>query len=239
MIITKNLIWSHLCRTGGSAIEYSIEYLYNLIHSYGYSSDLLLCKSEEGEGKHATVKNFNKAKDLIEDQYLVLSIRRLPSWILSVSNYYKEISKEEQFNYAIKGKPMHYNNGVKNPRYADDLLKGYIANYNYSNIIFIRNEYIELDFSLLVDKIINDNNIGSSDKVEIWKKVISCLREEQSTKRSYDNNLLNWYSLSQIANMYLNNPEWESLEKLEYGDTFLDVINKKYQTIQDLIEGNY
>ncbi len=200
MIITSKLAWYHLPKTAGTTTE-------KLFRASGIP--LLWNDPQDSPVKHLPPYEHPRTLDLpLHECQHVVNFRRLPSWLLS--NYHHKIKKmrlDIPFDPVAKG--FFWRDRIGEWLPADWWLERFSVNENWS---ILRVEHIKQDFldCLTLNQPIN---CFSSLRVHFVPSM---------NQNSYKKNLSEWFSLSDLNQLYETNPRWATLEKHVYGRLLSD-----------------
>lgn len=212
MIITPHFVWTHMAKTGGSVVHKILELLNDpeiiLDPMTGEWSDY---KRHEPFWMRSQKIGF----DITHGKYKALTIRRLPSWILSMSEFKFatcgfEYERNDLINGLFKHEKRDMNNGILNDpgefeiSPADDALAFY--------------EPESIDIWWTQENLANDV-INTNTK---YYQIDEPLRNQMSLIRinenKYNRDLKEHFSNTELEQLYHNCPLWAQYEKKIYGD---------------------
>jgi len=220
MIIGKNFAWAHIPRTGGDIIRELFLLINQLLKGK-------LIKKIDGYSALQKHRTFTEAK-IKADQILILSIRRLPNFIMSwivmcAGKLHIEDEKCYQggvwpdFDYPL---PVPSKKQLLDPKESygpeffhehygqnfailpDYLLKKYMGNYFINR--WLRLEHLKYDFLEFIQTIELLNS-----------QQIKAIQEFQYTVKQpfeYDHDVKRFFSADEIKILYDNNPLWKKIE---------------------------
>ena len=206
MIIGKEFVWLHFPKCAGTKIEKIFETYFsdrNDLHldPVGLANDPTVGWHDSIEERERKDPNFK-----LGDRDVVVSVRRLPSWL--VSRYCFEVNRSPDLMHdassLLKGQFLEAN-GYLN--HADYYMSKYIPKEilegRKNNIIFLRTEFFEEDFKSIFSKYLNVSAIPDdvfSTRVNVSE---DCLPSDFIRQ-------LHSHDFSQIA------PYWSKIESMAY-----------------------
>jgi hypothetical protein len=203
MIISNDIIWLHLPKTGGTTLNS----VFRNIGKFEVDSD-----SEKDEYgiriKHDSIERRESMSSWkYSNQKKFITCRRLPDWILSDFFFKKDVLRiDSDFNLCKNGMVTYSIRHGGQIKFAD----WWIEYFNLKDVTSLRLEYLSEDVnSKIVPYISNLNHINIG------------VKENKSLR---DKKILNYFSLDDIKILYQNNPLWQTWEKLTYGNTYLEII---------------
>ena len=171
--------------------------------------DLLWRDSQSSSDKHLpTMEHPVCSKIDLSNKQHVVNIRRLPSWLLS--NYqHKRVRMGLNLQIDSVRQGLFWRDRDSRWLQADWWLERFGIDDSWS---FLRVERLKHDFiSILSDH----ESITLPSQFRL--RFVNCLNTT-----AYDRTLSNWFSASDLLEIYKNNPRWSSLEKSLYGDLLSD-----------------
>lgn len=205
MIISDKFIWMHVGKAAGTTTRGMFYYLKGSI-------DPSIEMNGPDFEKHDNISlrtseydpPFKYTKEELEALDKILNIRRLPSYILSRSEYRLKIKNTP---YTKDNMLKGFSEGGGHPgHHVDRVLKKYIENKEPD--YWLRCENINEDFIKCMS-----NYYDISDK---HKKRL--LPAKYNTNENYDKNINNIFSKSDIEEIYHNCPLWSYYEEKIYGN---------------------
>lgn len=205
MIIGRQFAWAHLPKTGGDATFELFQLFPDLV---------VFAHSRKEKEKH---NRFRAHEAKITGKLLVMNIRRLPAWMLSMSQH--------QTHYWLHPKHEHPSvestEQMSRSRAPDHQLRSFMGHGQFKIDVWFRTEYLVEDFISFVSRF-----------TEVTPE-----REDRAHKigrinqMSYAHELKRWFTKEQIADMYQSNPLWRSVEDEVYADPLGEVQSMAAKTL--------
>jgi hypothetical protein len=188
MVIGKSLVWGHLGKAGGNTTLRLFQLFPELVEYADSDSD---------PAKHA---RFTERPERVAGKARALNIRRLPSWVLAFS-----IHKSLHGSGPRQQRgPMDSPHQMAQSHEPDHHLGGFLRGGEISH--WLRVEYLKEDFRSFI-----------SQYAEVTKNRRLAIQQLASQNvGKYDRDLSHWFSDSQIALIYENNPVWAKIEQRVY-----------------------
>ena len=191
MVIGEGFAWAHLPKTGGDATLAMFRLFPELIE---------FADADDTNDKHAF---FHERADQIRGRVLVMNMRRLPSWVLSRAQHVSRRGLHPDYVPQPMGTPDE----LADSSFPDERLGLYTSRGRFHPDRWLRMESLADDF---IDFISDFRAIGADDSANV-----AALGPVNSAE--YDHEIRNWFSGEQIHRMYLNNPNWATVEQELYG----------------------
>jgi hypothetical protein len=190
MVIGARFVWGHLPKTGGDATLALFRCFPHLI---------LHADDRMTNDKHT---RFRDRENEITGKLLVLNIRRLPSWILSVAQHLARwgVSPDR------KRLPMPSADQMAESTQADNALKSFTDNGRLHIGRWLRMEHLYGDF----EEFISDFDEVSEEKRTQIRAIATI------NGMTYDHAIDHWFTEPQLQRMYQANPLWASIEERVY-----------------------
>ena len=212
MIIADKFVWGHIPKTGGDATN-----LY-----FKLFKDKLNISFQHFQyqwfDKHKPFKT--RSNEELNGKMLVLNIRRLPNWLISMEHQSIENKKNK-----IESMRANQNGILKQDwpslkcRSGDELsqstegdnwIKAFTNNGELNIDHWLRMENLKTDLLKFINRL-TDIPLALINEIEK-------LNTEKSL--NYDKNIETWFKSSQIKELYKNNPLWAEVEKQYYSKIF-------------------
>lgn len=212
MIIADKFVWGHIPKTGGDAATQYFEVFKEQLNI---------------QFQHKTFQWFDKHKPFktrsiqeLEGKLLLLNIRRLPNWLISME--YQSLE-----NKKLKVGSMRADHGnilkkdwlfddcrsgdeLSQSTEGDDWIKGFTNNGELTIHHWLRMENLQADFLKFIYTL-----------TDIPPALVNEVKELNTEKSlTYDKNMEARFTPSQIKELYKNNPLWAELEKKYYSKVF-------------------
>jgi hypothetical protein len=155
---------------------------------------------DDTNDKHAF---FHDRADQIRGRVLVMNMRRLPSWVLSRA----QLVSRRGLHPDYVPQPMGTPDELADSSFPDERLALYTSRGRFHPDRWLRMESLADDF---IDFISDFRAIGADDRAKV-----AALGPINSAE--YDHETRHWFSPEQIGRMYLNNPNWATVEHELYG----------------------
>jgi hypothetical protein len=191
VVIGQGFAWAHLPKTGGDA-TLAMFHLFPELIEYA--------DPEDTNDKHAF---FHDRADEIRGRVLVMNLRRLPSWVLSRAQH---VSRRGLYPDYVP-QPMGTPDELADSSFPDDRLALYTSRGRFHPDRWLRMESLAEDF---IDFISDFHAIGADESARV-----AALGPVNSAE--YDHEVAHWFSPEQVRRMYLNNPNWATVEQELYG----------------------
>jgi len=207
MIWNDEFVWLHVPKCGGSLIETIFKTRYSgrpSIHQ-----DLVDIDVDRKFSWHDSIDDRERRDPTFRagQRTVVVSIRRLPSWLTSVYNYTRMVTPhlEQVPERLLLGRYLRHD-GVELS--ADDLINYYIpSRLRESNRLqFVRLEYLEMDFRVVFGQFIDVSCVPSSD---FARKV--------NASPSHLSGAIRDRLLEATRELYRLCPAWATIEQIAYG----------------------
>lgn len=208
MIITDKIIWMHVGKAAGTTTRGMFYYLKGSIDpsiemngNVFYKHDNITIRTT----KYDPPFEYSREELLAKDK--ILNIRRLPSYILSRSEYRLKIKNTP---YTKDNMLKGFSEGGGHPgHHVDRVLEKYIE--ENEPVHWLRSEHINEDFIKCMS--------NYYDLTDEHKKHL--LPAKYNTNDNYDKNINNLFSKSDMEEMYNNCPLWTKYEEEIYGDLLI------------------
>lgn len=196
MIVTENLLWSHLPKTAGTTTDL-------LFQRTGLP--LLWRDSQSSPSKHLPFEeHFELPASLSLPRLRVINFRRLPWWLLS-AHHHKILSMEITPESAPLADGLFYRHQLKAWLPADWWLDRFGVDEQWT---FLRVEHLKSDFLQLLKC---HQPVGLRSRFRI-------LLTRARNRHVYNRQLSSWFSSLQLQSIYAANPRWAVIERRLYGD---------------------
>lgn len=214
MHITNKIAWCHIPKTGGSFTYKLFDILFDLNIYIGkdYDKNNFYIDPYKGLDKHLP---FSIRPELLKDQKRIVNLRKLPDWILSWMMF-NERACEIPFNKNNYKNGMIFCNthnfpGCVRPNkkdqrgflHIDKFIKAYTENDDYE---FIRTSELAYDFIDIIGKYHEISN----DKQQKMLELNIVAPGHYDKEKEY-------FTKSEIDQMYNDCPYWTKLENKIYG----------------------
>jgi hypothetical protein len=192
VVVTRTFAWAHLPKTAGDTVAT----IFSLFPEIVEFSDPL-----EDQSKHAF---FTQRPELVADRQRVLSVRRLPSWLLSFESHKSRRGLYPDYEPV----PMSTAEEMAVSTYPDHLLRAYVDEGRAWPDRWIRVEHLVDDVLALL----KEHHV----KVR-WslRRQIRAM-EPKNTGGDYERTVSSWFTDEMIDRMYDHNPLWREAERLAY-----------------------
>lgn len=211
MIITPYFVWTHLAKTGG----YSVHKIFGLVKDDGLEMDPIGGEwSDYRRHEPFWLRSQKCGYDISAGKMKILSIRRLPSWMLSFAEFKK---REEGFDFTIEELTAGYFKHEKRDMHSGKLSdKGtYETHHADEALAYYQPEIIDRWWK----------------QESLYKDVIDTLKEfypisngQKEQMRAFHENANNYnrqveerFTLQQLEELYHNCPLWTNYELKVYG----------------------
>lgn len=191
MIIGRQFAWAHLPKTGGDATYELFKLFPELI---------IFAHPRETNNKHDV---FAAHKQELSGKLLAMNVRRLPSWMLSMSQHQAHYGLHPDHEHPPLNSELMSTSSA-----ADNALRSFIDNGNFPVDLWIRTEYLIDDFLKMVSRFTEIHQ----DKIEAIRGM------KRVNQMSYNHQLDRWFTPKQLERIYEANPLWASVEHELYGD---------------------
>jgi len=188
VVIGESFVWAHLGKTAGNTTLRLFQLFPELIE---YADRL------DDPAKHA---RFTQRPARVAGKARALNIRRLPAWVLAFSIHKALHGVAERPRRGPMDSPHQMARSRKPDQYLSTYLEGGEINH------WIRVEHLKEDFLAFISHY--------ADAGDDRRLAVEQLTPENTAK--YDRDLGHWFSDSQIALMYENNPLWAEVENQVY-----------------------
>jgi hypothetical protein len=203
MIISNEIIWLHLPKTGGTTLNK----IFREIEGIHVDSDNQ--KNEYGiRIKHDSVKRREDTSSWkYSGQKKFITCRRLPDWLLSQFFFKIDyLNMNSDFDLCKKGLveySLRHNGAIKPSDWWVDY-------FDLNDVTSLRIDNLEEDIN---NKLVP--YMSQLNSIEIDIRINSSSRIK---------NILDYFTADDIKLIYKNNPMWESWERKTYGNTYLEII---------------
>lgn len=209
MIITSKFVWGHIPKTGGDALfKYFEIFKFKLTTGFYHHPNQWFEKHEP----------FKTRKDYeLDGKMLVLNIRRLPNWIVSMEhqNIANRSTNIKSIHATPNGEILPMAWPFTMPRSGEELcystegdnfLKAFMDNGNFKIDYFLRMEHLQQDFLKFISKFIIPSDI----------MIQQVMGTDTYKSLDYNKDLSLWFTPNQIKTLYENNPIWAEVEARYY-----------------------
>jgi hypothetical protein len=196
MVIGKDFAWAHMPKTGGNATHT----LFSLFPQ-------LVTKVDDID-RHDKHKSFADCQQAVQGKELILNIRRLPSWILSVAQHFSRHGAYPDY----KPLPMWSKEQMIEHRRADEMIEQFTAKGRLKVRRWFRMENLNADF---LDYVSLKTEVPESQRAGI-------LNFRKMNANEYDHDLGQWFAADDIRRLYRNNPRWAAVERKAYGNLVVE-----------------
>ena len=192
MVIGERFAWAHLPKTGGDTTRELFELFPGFVHH---------ADPGDTNDKHAT---FEDRADTVRGKTLAMNFRRLPAWVLSRAHH---VAREGLWpDYTPE--PMPAAAELAASTLPDGRLQVFTADGRIRIDRWMRLEHLRHDFLAFVKEFHPVTPADERLVHELPARDVAC----------YDRDPHNWFSASQLKQMYEANPRWATLERELYGD---------------------
>ncbi|MFH6985663.1 hypothetical protein [Marinoscillum sp. 108] len=211
MIITPDFVWTHMAKTGG----YSVHRMISLVGDENIQLDPLGGEwSDYRRHEPFWMRSEKCGYDITANKIKVLTIRRLPAWILSFGEFKK---REEGFEFDLQELSKGYFKHEKRDMVSGGLSDpgSYDTHHADEALAYYRPETIDhwwKQESLNEDVVCFLGRFYTLTPLQI--KQMSCSHENSN---EYDRNLGKRFSQRQLEELYHNCPLWSTYEQKVYG----------------------
>lgn len=209
MIVGETYAWAHIGKTGGDATHK----LFTCVPDLTIENDIIVGeKAEQGNLigiKHDTFQH----RGIGNDKLLILNIRRLPSWVLSICHHNVKHKPEsarqsdcEIIRYTVEKGTLPPGDLLCEAKWADEMLDRYTDEGKLKIGRWFRMEYLRND-------IINFLSTLRALKDDEIKCILNT-----GTKKPmmYNHDPDVYFSNSQLYRLRQNNPKWSEIERKCY-----------------------
>jgi hypothetical protein len=189
VVIGTEFVWGHLPKTGGDATAR----LFGLFPELAVEAD-----AAETHAKHAL---FSERQELLAGKRRALNLRRLPTWILSVSMFQALYGDHPTYQPM----PMRSPREMARSRFADENLLPFVDGPVHH---WLRMEHLGEDFLHFLSAYTEPDH----------ERRAQVLAFGEVNAQGYDHVLSHWFTEEHIEEMYESNPAWTAVERALYGD---------------------
>ncbi len=191
MLITEQLAWAHLPKAAGAATQRMFEAVPGLVE---------WADSQDSNAKHDP---FWRHEDAVRGKLLVMNIRRLPSWALSIAHHRAVAGVWPDYEPL----PMPTVEQMVENRLPDDTLRYMTDGARFPVDRWLRQESLADDVVALLEEVGDLSDEGRAGIAAVPYKA-----------KGYDHDVTATFTVAQIRRMYTLNPAWAEIERRVYGD---------------------
>lgn len=211
MIITPDLVWTHLARTGGSVVHR----IFEAIGDDRFQLDPMTgIWSEYRRHEPFWMRSEKEGFDISKGKQKVLTLRRLPSWILSMSEF-KLMDSGFAYNQEemVKGIFRHERRDM-----ADGSIDGDEHDSSNADLALAFHRPEEIDIWWRQEFLIQDVLKTLRRFYDISLAMESKMIHFKENENNYNKNLAEHFSKEDLENLYHRCPLWAHFEEKVYGD---------------------
>jgi hypothetical protein len=207
MIWNDDFIWLHVPKCGGSFIETVFSRRFSRLSSLRQDPVGIDVDPEIRWHDSIARRERRDPAFLAGDREVIIPIRRLPSWLVSIYNF--ECGRSPWLDHSperlFQGKFMHQT-GVEMS--ADAIIRSYVPSdlVESGRLYFTRLEYLEMDFRIVFGRFIDTTCVPTSDfahKVNASADHLPARIRDQLFESS--------------GELYRLCPAWAAIERMAYG----------------------
>ena len=191
MLITRQFAWAHLPKAAGAATQQMLEAVPGMVE---------WADSQDTNAKHDP---FWRHEEAVAGKLLVMNIRRLPSWALSIAHHRAVAGTWPEY----EPQPMPTVEEMVESRLPDDSLRYMTDGARYPVDRWLRMENLIDDVIALLEEV---GEMGEEARAGIAAVPFKA--------KGYDHDVTSTFTASQIQRMYMLNPAWAEVERRVYGD---------------------
>ncbi|MGZ4360064.1 MAG: hypothetical protein ACXVZP_10690 [Gaiellaceae bacterium] len=191
MVIGETFAWAHMPKAGGDATAAMFELFPELV---------LSADERTSYAKHIT---FAQRSSDVEGKRRLLNIRRLPSWVLSLSMAMNRHGLYPEFEPIAMLSPHEMALSLHPDRMLSPFLEGGRAEVDR----WFRMESLAEDFLAFVSELVGVDG----------ERRRAVLNLGPVNLAGYDHELDHWFDEGHVARMYATNPLWAQIEERVYG----------------------
>jgi SAM-dependent methyltransferase len=191
MVITEHFAWAHLPKAAGSATQDMLEAVPGLV---------LWAQPQDTNDKHDP---FWRHEEAVAGKLLVMNIRRLPSWILSMAHHKATAGIWPDY----EPQPMPTVEEMTESRLPDDTIRYMTEGPRFPVDHWLRQESLTDDLTALLEQ------TGS-----LTDEARAAIGGIPFLAKPYDHDVNSTFSPEQIQRMYMLNPAWAEVERRVFGD---------------------
>lgn len=191
MVVAEQFAWAHLPKTGGTAAQAMFCAVPDLV---------LRASPTDSNDKHDA---FWQHEDEIDGKLRVMTIRRLPSWMLSAAHHKASSGLWPDFEPL----PMPSVEEMVANTGPDDMLRWMTDADRLSVDRWLRTECLAEDVAALLD------DLGLLD--DAARRAIAAV---PFVAKAYDHDPANTFTPANMRRIYETNPGWAAIEERVYGD---------------------
>lgn len=213
MITSDKFIWLHIGKAAGTSTQHMFKILKQNIDSSIELNDNRYSKHDTIKIRISNYDNVFKYNDIhLNSLNKILNFRRLPSYVLSVSQWnikYHNEKRNLKFNKDFLLKGFAFGTTEAPSHHCDAILDNYIDLSD--NVNWLRSEFINDDFIKLMKSYYKIDNTT----IELIKKVNININVDYNKSISYH------FSKNELDLLYKSCPKWTTLEEKLYGDLLI------------------
>lgn len=211
MVITDKIVWAHLAKTGGTSLGVMFEMMNipGIEIDQPSSPDFFWIRNEP-----RWLREEKTGRDLTTGRALLMNLRRLPSFMLSMAFFKQkengfEVVPEELSRGLFRHERRDMQTGaladpdVYDTHSADDMLQYY--------------RWEEVDHWIRMEHLVEDFVEVITPYHPVDPGLEQPFRELRLNVTEYDRNLSTWFSRTDLDRMYHACPLWAALEQRLYG----------------------
>jgi hypothetical protein len=215
MVIGKKFVWAHFAKTGGNSVKAMFDLVPHLVESADEIRD---------PGKHDSFQRREERTgiDLSASRQRLMTIRRLPSWVLSFANHQKvhedvpidkvAIARGEVSLVAAPKTSLPP--GVEQEiltmgvdKILTDMMSGRVDQW-------LTTENLPEDFIRILSQF--------GEVTEKQRKAIRKVRANTARNRDYKSDPLSFFNRDELEGLYGACPTWSRVEREVYGGLLID-----------------
>jgi hypothetical protein len=209
MIHSPHFIWTHIGRTGG----YSVDKMFRILNRFDIHLDPINAEFSDWK-RHQTYlqRAAEMPPEWLYGKEKVLSIRRLPAWILSYAEYKNDrqgipFDKKDLIQVKLRSEYRDLESGETKLSYHEFSPEEMLVYYDYGNVNhWLRTEYLVADFIRIFGQWYDIRNDEVSKLAGVFEN-----------SNAYRRDIRQRFTKAEMEQMYHRCPIWTALEKRLYG----------------------
>ncbi len=215
MVIGKKFVWAHFAKTGGNSVKAMFDLVPQLVESADDIGEPLKHESFQRREERVGI-------DLSEARQRLMTIRRLPSWVLSFSNHQK-VHEDVPIDKAAVARGEVSLVAIPKSKLAPGA-KQEILTMGVDKILtdmmsdrvdqWLTTENLPEDFIRILSQF--------GDITAKQQKAIRKVRANAARNKDYKSDPLSFFAREELEGLYNACPTWSEVERKVYGGLLID-----------------